>query len=224
MPEPQPAPVQGMLSAAEVAAIVAQAVNAAIAVVQQAPPQAPVAAPVQVNAFPSAWERVRDAFQKAHPPEFAGSSDVVVSSQWRKDMQRHLRMYECTDVQKQVLATFKLVGSALQWWESITTVEERDTLTIQDFWVRFDRKYFPSAVHTEMRRKLMNLKQEGKTVAEYEAEFTNLLNTVPDEIPTEKKKIEKFTDGLTWRIRQHLLGNLSLATYFDVVNAALLHC
>ena len=70
----------------------------------------------------------------------------------------------------------------------------------------------------------MSLKQEGKTVAEYEAEFTNLLNIVPDEIPTEKKKIEKFTDGLTWRIRQHLLGNLSLATYSDVVNAALLHC
>ena len=139
-------------------------------------------------------------------------------------MQRHLRMHECTDVQKQVLATFKLVGSALQWWESITTAEERDTLTIQEFWVRFDRKYFPSAVHTEMRRKLMSLKQEGKTVAEYEAEFTNLLNIVPDEIPTEKKKIKKFTDGLNWRIRQHLLGNLSLATYSDVVNAALLHC
>ena len=75
-----------------------QAVNAALAVVQQAPPQAPVAAPVQAHAFPSAWERVRDAFQKAHPPEFAGSSNVVVSSQWRKDIQRHLRMYECTEV------------------------------------------------------------------------------------------------------------------------------
>ena len=32
-PEPQPAPVQGMMNAAEVAAIVAQAVNVAIAVV-----------------------------------------------------------------------------------------------------------------------------------------------------------------------------------------------
>ena len=77
----------------------------------------------------------------------------------------------------------------MQWWESITTAEERDVLTIQEFWVRFDRKYFPSAVHTEMRRKLMNLKQEGKTVAEYEAEFTNLLNIIPDEILTEEKKI-----------------------------------
>ena len=99
-PEPQPAPVQGSMNAAEVAAIVAQAINAALAVVQQAPPQAPMVAPVQAHAFPSAWERVHDAFQKAHPPEFAGSSDVVMSSQWKKDIQRHLRMYECTDVQK----------------------------------------------------------------------------------------------------------------------------
>ena len=102
------------MNAAEVAAIVTQAVNAALDVVQQAPPQALIAALVQTHAFPSAWERVRDAFQKAHPPEFAGSSDAVVSSQWRKDIQRHLRMYECTEVQKQLLATFKLVGSALQ--------------------------------------------------------------------------------------------------------------
>ena len=76
----------------------------------------------------------------------------------------------------------------MQWSESITTPEESDALSIQEFWVWFDRKYFPSAVHTEMRRKLMNLKQEGKTVAEYETEFTNLLNIVPDEIPTEEKR------------------------------------
>ena len=67
--------------------------------------------------------------------------------------------------------------------------------------MQFDRKYFPSVVHTEMRRKLMSLRQEGKTVAEYEAEFTNLLNIVPDEIPIEEKKIQKFYDGLTRRIR-----------------------
>ena len=163
-PEPQPAPAQGTINSVEVAAIVAQAVNAALAVVQQAPPQAPIAAPVQAHAFPSSWECVSDAFQKAHPSDFTGRSDVGVSSQWKKDIQRRLRMYECTDVQRHILATFKLVGSALQWWESITTTEERDVLSIQEFWVRFDRKYFPSAVHTKMRRKLINLKQEGKTV------------------------------------------------------------
>ena len=67
-------------------------------------------------------------------------------------------MYECTDVHKQLLASFKLVGVALQWWESTTTLGERDLVPIQSFWERFDRKYFPPAVKIEMRRKLLNLK------------------------------------------------------------------
>jgi len=99
-------------------------------------------------------------------------------------------------VQKQLLASFKLVGAALQWWESTTTVEERDAIPIQSFWERFDRKYFPSAVQTEMRQKLLNLKKENSTVAEYEEEFTRLLTIVLDEAPTEGKKILLFVDGL----------------------------
>ena len=221
---PQPAPAQGTMTAAEVAAIVAQAVNAALAAVQQAPAPAPVVPPAQGQVFPTAWERARDAFQKAHPPEFQGGSDVVTASQWKKDIQRHLRMLECTEVQRQILATFKLVGAALQWWEATTTMEERDTMTIQDFWIRFDGKYFPSAIQTEMRRKLLDLKQGEKTVAEYEEEFTRLTNLVPAEVPTEERRILMFTDGLNYKIRQHLLGNLSLRTYADVLNAAMLHC
>ena len=119
------AQAQGTMNAVEVAAIVAQAVNATLTVVQQPPPQVQVVAPVLVQ-FPIAWERVRDAFQKAHPPEFWDSSDVVITSQRKKDIQRHLRMYECIDIQRQLLATFKLVGAALQWWESTTTLEDRN--------------------------------------------------------------------------------------------------
>jgi len=61
------APVQGMMNANEVAAIVAQAVNVALVVVQQAPAQVQAVAPAP-GQLPSAWERVRDAFHKVHPP------------------------------------------------------------------------------------------------------------------------------------------------------------
>ena len=61
------------------------------------------------------------------------------------------------------------------------------------------------------------------TVVEYEQEFTRLLTIVPDEAPTEGKKILLFVDGLAWRIRQHLIGNLSLSTYTDVLDDALLY-
>ena len=106
-------------------------------------------------------------------------------------------MYECTNVKKELLASFKQVGAALHWLESTITLEERDIITIQSLWAQFDSKYFPSAVQTEMRRKLLNLKHENTTVVEYEEEFTRLLTIVPDEAPTEGKKILLFVDGLS---------------------------
>ena len=119
-----PPPQQGNISAAEVANIVAQAVNAAMTAVAQQMPQAQVRGQeAQAPTGPSQWERVRESFLKGHPPEFEGGSDVIKANQWKRDMQRHLRMVECSEEKKQVLATFKLVGATLQWWESMTTLE-----------------------------------------------------------------------------------------------------
>ena len=113
--------------------------------------------------------------------------------------------------------SFAMVGSYDHY-------EERDIMTIQDFWIRFDGKYFPFSIQTEMRRKLLDLKQGEKTVVEYEEEFTRLTNLVPTEVPTEERRVLMFTDGLNYKIHQHLLGNLSLRMYAYVLNAAMLHC
>ena len=64
-------------------------------------------------------------------------------------------MGDCDEVRKQMLTTFSLVGAALQWWESITTVEERDTLAIAEFWVRFDRKYFSFSGRDRNEEKIL---------------------------------------------------------------------
>ena len=106
----------------------------------------------------------------------------------------------------------------------MTTPEQRDTMAITEFWALFDRKYFPPAVQREMRRKLQDVVQGERSVAEYEEEFTRLASFVPDEVTPEERKISKFMGGLHWRIRQHLLGNPALQTFGDVMNAALLHC
>ena len=123
-----------------------------------------------------------------------------------------------------MIATFHLSGVALQWWESVTTIEERDLMTIAEFWVWFDRKYFPPAIETEMRKKFSNLVQVDRSVADYEEEFTCLANFVPNEVSDEERKKSRFMDGLAWRIRQHLIGNPALVTYTNVVNDALVHC
>lgn len=64
--------------------------------------------------------------------------------------------------------------------------------------------------------------QGDRTVAEYEEEFTRLVNFVLDVVNMEEKRIVKFLGGLDWRIRQHLLGNPVLLTFVDAMNAAFL--
>ncbi|XP_059654905.1 uncharacterized protein LOC132301685 [Cornus florida] len=152
------------------------------------------------------------------------SALIKTTHQWKKDIERHLRMVECTETQKQMLATFTLVGDALQWWESITTMEERTTLTYDQFQDRFDDKYFSFAVSAAKKKEFLNLQQGDRTVAEYEQEFTNLSLFALEEVNIEVKKRACFLNGLTWPIKKVILGSPAYTTYSQVVDAALQHC
>ena len=103
-------------------------------------------------------------------------------------------MIECSEDKKQVLTTFKLVGSALHWWETLTTPEQKDTMTITELWALFNREYIPPAIQREMRGKLQDAVQGERSVAEYVEEFTRLTSFVPDEVAPEDRKISKLCE------------------------------
>ena len=158
--------------------MIAQTIAATMAAMAQQQPPPPPVAPVQ-PAVPAVervqtWTEIRTAFLKGNPPEFKGSTEILEALQWRQDIERHLRMAEGTGVQMQMLASFRLAGEALQWWESVTTPAQRSTLTIEEFWQKFEAKYFPISVQKGKKKEFLNLKQGDRTVAEYEREFTNL--------------------------------------------------
>ena len=138
-------------------------------------------------------------------------------------MERHLKFVECTEVQKQLLATFQFLGNALQWWESTTTSEERDRLTYADFQIKFNNKYFPYAIRSVKKREFLELDQGSKSVVEFEQEFINLSMFVPEEVDTENKKMECFIKGLSWPIKQMVLVNPANTAYSQVVDVAMLH-
>ena len=84
----------------------------------------------------------------------------------------------------------------LHWLEAFTTVAERDSLTIDGLWERFEVKYFPQVMQSEMQRKFMDLKQGSRTVAEYEEEFIVLSYFAKEDMSIEQWKIEKFVSGM----------------------------
>ena len=172
-----------------VANIVAQAVTAVVSTMAQQ--SAAQAAPPHWGL--SLWERVKEDFSEGYPPEFAGGVDAMAASQWKNNMQRHLRMVECSEVQKPFLVTFKLSGAALHWWESVTTSEQRDALPITIFWELFGRRYLLSP------NQNMGIFQGNRTVAKYEEDFSRWARLVPNEVNTEEKRISKFVRGLDWK-------------------------
>ncbi len=56
--------------------------------------------------------------------------------------------------------------------------------------------YFPRSVKRQMERDLHNLRQEDKTVAEYERKFTRLLNCIPHVVRDDEDKACHFENGL----------------------------
>lgn len=79
------------------------------------------------------------------------------------------------------MATHHLEGEAYQWWAGVW--DDPDTNLAAITWKKFKEllslTYFPQSVKRQMEQGLCNLRQENKTVAEYEREFSRLLHCVP---------------------------------------------
>ncbi|XP_074323502.1 uncharacterized protein LOC141660418 [Apium graveolens] len=71
----------------------------------------------------------------------------------------------------------------------------------------------------EMQRKILELKQENMSVAEYEAKFTELSKFVPQPVGTEEQKAERFQQGLKQWI-QNKLAILEITDYATLVQKA----
>ena len=67
----------------------------------------------------------------------------------------------------------------------------------------FKEKYMPRSMTNAKRLEFENLKQKGEmTVAEYDAEFTNLAEYAPYLISNDEMKAHRFEDGLKPEVRK----------------------
>ena len=80
----------------------------------------------------------------------------------------------------------------------------------------------PRAMTNVKRLEFENLKQRGTmSVAEYDAEFTNLSEYAPYIVSNYEIKARRFEDGLKPEVRK-VIRPLMLSTYVDVLNRAIL--
>ena len=86
-------------------------------------------------------------FLRTNPPTFSRSDDPLDADDWLRLIERKLRVAQCPDNEKALLASHQLEGAALSWWESyIALWPEGHVLSWEDFRTAFRRAHIPSGL------------------------------------------------------------------------------
>ncbi|KAL8100391.1 hypothetical protein AgCh_032593 [Apium graveolens] len=111
-------------------------------------------------------------------------------------MEKAFTLIQVSDDSKSDYASYFLKGEASFWWESACALEEEGPVSWARFTELFLEKYFPDYLQSQLEIEFLELKQGERSVAEYEAKFTELARLAPGYVNTEIQKARRFQQGL----------------------------
>ncbi|XP_057953858.1 uncharacterized protein LOC131148135 [Malania oleifera] len=109
-------------------------------------------------------------------------------------MEKMLVVSNCTEEQKVLFTTFKLVRETERWWHAMKLLEEQRTVPIAMTWGRFKQE-----------EEFFNLTQGRLTIQQYAAKFLELSRFAPSMVSDEYQKARWFESGLNKRIHEHMV-------------------
>ncbi|XP_020266378.1 uncharacterized protein LOC109841857 [Asparagus officinalis] len=109
-------------------------------------------------------------FRYMRPPSFSGAEGPLASEEFLKVTETILTVTRISPAEWVDLMDIQLTDTARIWWTAEKSHLERP-ISWEIFTDRFNRKYFPQSAQDELLRRFVELKQGGRTVDEYEAEF-----------------------------------------------------
>ncbi|XP_070050546.1 uncharacterized protein [Nicotiana tomentosiformis] len=87
--------------------------------------------------------------------------------------------------------------------------------------VLFLEKFVPQSRREELRRQFVQLRQDDISVTQYEMRFSELARHAVWLVPTDRERIRRFIDGLTYHLRLLMIRErVSGATFDEVVDIA----
>ncbi|XP_070036187.1 uncharacterized protein [Nicotiana tomentosiformis] len=100
-------------------------------------------------------------------------------------------------------AVFQMTGSAKRWWRDCVLARPANSpaLTWEQFSQLFLERFVPITLREEYRRHFECLQQGSMTVTQYETRFVDLARHAIVLLPTEKERVRRFIDELTYTIR-----------------------
>ena len=114
------------------------------------------------------------------------------------------------------LASFQLKGDAGQWWKY-----EKGSVggAWEAFVNAFQEKFLSSAAREKLREQFIQLRQQGLSVAEFEAIFTSLSRFAPELVASEERRCFEFERKLRRGLKLRIGGSF-IREYRRLVDAA----
>jgi hypothetical protein len=118
------------------------------------------------------------------------------ANDWLKSVEKKLRVVQCNNHEKVLLASHQLFGPTADWWDAyVETHEEPESINWPEFRATLCAHHVPQGV-IKLKKEFQDLKQGSMSMNEYVTKFTQLSHYAPHEVNTDEKKQECFLNGL----------------------------
>ena len=102
------------------------------------------------------------------PPTFSHTPDPLQADDWIKTIEKMLEIAQCTNRERVLYASGRMVGTAAAWWDVYTAAHNvPNTITWQEFRAKFREDHIPKGLMKLKRQEFLGLKQGGMSVTEY---------------------------------------------------------
>ncbi|KAF5933551.1 hypothetical protein HYC85_029722 [Camellia sinensis] len=156
-------------------------------------------------------------FFRSNPDEFVGDpKEPLKADEWLEQMEKTFEMLGIEDgALKVTLASFQLKGDAGQWWKY-----EKGSVggAWEAFVNAFQEKFLSSAAREKLREQFCQLRQQGLSVAEFEATFTSLSRFAPELVASEERRCFEFERKLRRGLKLRVGGSF-IREYKRLVDA-----
>ncbi|XP_070040782.1 uncharacterized protein [Nicotiana tomentosiformis] len=143
-----------------------------------------------------------DKFTKLYPIHFSGASseDSQDCLDRCHELLRNMGIVETNGVS---FAAFQMTGSARRWWRDymLTRPVGSPALTWDQFSRLFLEKFILVTLRDEYPKQFECLQKGSMTVTQYETQFVDLARHATILLPTERERVKRFIDELTYTIK-----------------------
>ncbi|GMI80748.1 hypothetical protein HRI_001744100 [Hibiscus trionum] len=153
--------------------------------------------PALVAAAPSRAPIEKLAQHRAYT--FAGSIEEKPeeAEHWlERTTQILTKQLQCSDKHKLECVVALLADEALNWWETTTLTAPVESMNWKFFAGEFKKKYISEQYLADRRKRFLHLKQAGRPIEQYVADFCKYCKYGSEYIKSEKEKCRMFIDGL----------------------------